>query len=437
MTRAGTVLTWTHVQTGQTLPDFASETDVARYSTAVLTDVAAAVLPLLARDEKLSFVSELSIFGDRADLWVLRRRGVPVGVVEVKKPGGKKQPLDSTVVAGQIFDYMCRLREFHGLNHVFGIVTTYREWRVFWLRDCDEAALGTTLPSLDAVPPGASPTATANAPSSSLLPDTPVWDDVSAATDVTVFAADAVEPEASPAKERMVRAGRILMWDDPTLIDTLASVLLKMASSPATSLKRLIDPKRRYIQVKPDQWLWSKLPPNKTINLHTWPMAASTAAAATFLLLHHLGDGTYGRVWLACSMNGAACVLKFPKLRSDGSDADFDQEVAIWRDVWGVPDVCVLMLAGKETLVMPYVTICSGEIDAQSVETKEAAREAARRMAACGWQHDDLHWSHVGLYTQGGQRKAVFIDVGIASRIAAPHDSAAATAYMLGELGLD
>ncbi len=43
-------------------------------------------------------------------------------------------------VHGQIYDYMLRLRHFFGQQLVFGIVTTYNEWRVYWLPDCNDAA---------------------------------------------------------------------------------------------------------------------------------------------------------------------------------------------------------------------------------------------------------------------------------------------------------
>ncbi len=61
-----------------------------------------------------------------------------MGVVEVKRPG--KGIMDSEQVHGQIYDHMMRLRSFHGLRHVFGIVSTYNQWRVYWLNDCNEIA---------------------------------------------------------------------------------------------------------------------------------------------------------------------------------------------------------------------------------------------------------------------------------------------------------
>ncbi len=43
---------------------------------------------------------------------------------------------------GQIYDYMLRLQSYYGLRNVFGIVTTYEQWRFYWFPSCDEVAAG-------------------------------------------------------------------------------------------------------------------------------------------------------------------------------------------------------------------------------------------------------------------------------------------------------
>ncbi len=122
------------------LQSWASEMDVQQLVKAVLQDaITAAGLGHL-----LKCYNELSIFKLRPDIWVvMNERGVPVGVCEVKKPG--RTIINSPVVHGQIYDYMLRLRSFHGLKHVFGIVSTYEQWRLYWLDDCCSAATATDL----------------------------------------------------------------------------------------------------------------------------------------------------------------------------------------------------------------------------------------------------------------------------------------------------
>lgn len=40
----------------------------------------------------------------------------------------------------QVVDYMIDLRNVFDVRYVFGIITTYDEWRVFWLEDTERAA---------------------------------------------------------------------------------------------------------------------------------------------------------------------------------------------------------------------------------------------------------------------------------------------------------
>ena len=74
--------------------------------------------------------------------------------------------MDNKVAHGQIYDYMKRLRQFHGLDHIFGILTTYNEWKVFWLNDCDEAAVVTYVDLQSG---------TAVASTNRLIPAIPSW----------------------------------------------------------------------------------------------------------------------------------------------------------------------------------------------------------------------------------------------------------------------
>lgn len=59
--------------------------------------------------------------------------GVPIGVFEVKRSGADAEVMASAAVHGQMYDHLMRLKNFHGLKHVFGILSTYTSWRIFWL----------------------------------------------------------------------------------------------------------------------------------------------------------------------------------------------------------------------------------------------------------------------------------------------------------------
>lgn len=94
-------LTWAHVPSGErVLRDYGSEADIAKYAYAVLVDVAEALQPVLG-DVKLSVISELDVFGDRADFWVLRRHGVPVGVVGSRSPAAPRPSSTASTSPGR------------------------------------------------------------------------------------------------------------------------------------------------------------------------------------------------------------------------------------------------------------------------------------------------------------------------------------------------
>ena len=117
------------------LDEWGSESDIQKLVSAVISDIICAI----GLKSRLKFFAELSVFRLRADIWVvMKSTGLPVGVIEVKKPN--KEVLNSRRTCGQIYDYLLRLKSFYGLEHVFGIVTTYDEWRFFWLPECDHIA---------------------------------------------------------------------------------------------------------------------------------------------------------------------------------------------------------------------------------------------------------------------------------------------------------
>lgn len=128
--------------------------DVQQLVKAVLQDAITAA----GLGHMLKCYNELSIFKLRPDIWVVMNdRGVPVGVCEVKKPG--RSIINSSFVHGQIYDYMLRLRSFHGLRYVFGIVSTYEQWRLYWLDDCAAAASASVSAPASSASPASPPPA--------------------------------------------------------------------------------------------------------------------------------------------------------------------------------------------------------------------------------------------------------------------------------------
>jgi len=239
-------------------------------------------------------------------------------------------------------------------------------------------------------------------------------------------------PAIPLAPERKVIAGPIFKQTEtghsPELVDVLASVLVKMALSPASKLERVIDLDRQYRMVKEDTWVWSVLPMNFTLTFAEMPPTSTK----NFFLLYPLGSGLNGRAWLASPEKGKACVVKFPRAADRQA---VDAEVARWNDVYGPDTARVILLNKVPAIVMPFVKTCTGGVDTQDEETKNLAKDAVEHMVSKGRRHNDLGWRHVGLCMGGSTKKAVLIDLGNVSQM--PVGDPSAKAAMLGALGLN
>jgi hypothetical protein len=190
--------------------------------------------------DKLKCLNELSVFELRADIWVVTMQSVPVGVVEVKKPGN--DIMDSPLLHGQIYDYMLRLQSFFGLRHVFGIVSTYAQWRVCWLPGVSESvAASDAILSMDSA--------------RNEVGEDEGKDD---GKDAVESDSDEVEFELLAANSRQLCGTRVYSWDDAELPRLLCSVLMKMEQSPKGSVK-LFDNNRPYILVDESMWSWGTI----------------------------------------------------------------------------------------------------------------------------------------------------------------------------------
>lgn len=111
---------------------------VVHYVRLVLDDIIVA----LQLQNIVLMQEEVTIHSLRPDLLVLIYQSHPIGVVEVKAPSSSTV-LDNKKVHGQMYDYLNRLKMYFGVDKVFGIITTYEQWRVFWLSDsCGAASSG-------------------------------------------------------------------------------------------------------------------------------------------------------------------------------------------------------------------------------------------------------------------------------------------------------
>ena len=237
-----------------------TEAAVQFWTQLVLGDIGACA----GLDIALDFTPELSVFGSAPDVWVMTLHGRPIGVVEVKKPGAGI--LDHELVAGQMYDYLKRLRSFYGLIHVFGIATTYAEWRLFWLRDdATEAAALASPPAALSDDSLGDAAGWAGAWWQGVL-GVPSWRQ----RDAVPTPAEPDTPP-TPLRDRVVRAGEVLAYTDHrAVVDMVASALCKMLQAP-TLPPRLVSRQRHYIELTEDSWFWSRLRLTLSSNLAPCP----------------------------------------------------------------------------------------------------------------------------------------------------------------------
>jgi hypothetical protein len=348
---------------------------------------------------------DLEVADLKAHIWIISVNGYPVGAVEIKKPSkkGAASTMNNSTVQGQLFDYMMRIRSFHGLRHVFGIMTDFEEWRICWLPDTDGAA---------------------------------------GATDLT-YKLDSDNIDIDAASNRVLHCTGILTGNSnetmPSLAMSLVSVLSKMnygKKSVDVGKMCLLSNDRSYILMDKNYWFWTRLHSNdmksirKSMEVSLLPPGGGTRR---YILLRDYHGGADGRVWLAAgASNGQLAVIKFlRRVKSRPKDDEskrMKREIDAWR-ACGISSVHSIPLGGRPAIIMPFSFHCnidsSGRpsfiqspdswsgyptLDKSNIlflaDCQEALRgldpcvvlrECVSRMAKAKYVHLDIEWRHVSV----------------------------------------
>jgi len=417
---------------------YCTEADIRYYVKQTLLDAAAVIQkPLGAARSLRASTAALEVASKKSDLIVLFSHFKPVGVVKVRTPGKGAMMSDDSVL-GELYDDMMTLRCFQGLKHVYGIVTTYNEWRICWLEDTDGDAQSTDMPDMPDLP-----AADASGERRPPFEGVPLWPKCAdGLTDISVEAVHGLTDDVmtqltwtraaaglAAEPERSLFATRVIERSDKSLVTVLTSVLTKMASSPSNPAGKFVEADRNYPTYSDDQWRWKMLTATSG-GFDRWV----AADVLSYALLAPLGQGSSGRAYLTLA-DSAICVLK-RFLRPTTAESR-QEELDLWRKVWDAHFVKEVSLAGEYVLVLPYIKTCQGTVEDQSEYIKEATRAAVGHMAERGFQHLDLCWRHVGLcYKLGEGLCAVLIDLESTQALQTEDEKAEACKAMLTALGL-
>ena len=387
--------------------DWSSEASIVDLVKDFLSDV----LYECGLSEFLTLTPEMGTFELRPDLWVLRVAGMPVGVVEVKKPG--KDVLDHENVLGEVYDYLLHLPNFYGAKQMIGILTTYREWRVCWLDNSETQNLmkadeileekGPTTPQKNAMtekkdgsPPGLTPSKKRT--------------DYHSVTKVEEKEdnEDAIVKKIEPSKREMF-ASRIWNTEKENVFPLVASALLKMSRVRHEGFDHPFDQlgTRTLLRLDEKSFYWDRLDSKKVGN-GKWDCVPN-AATKNLYLLEDLGTGSTGHVWLACSVGGAVCVLKFMAKGKDNPKV-LEDECKCWHKIYPslAKYVRVAEFCGRKALVMPHFD--TPKRDKETLTLVESTLHQSFGVKEL--KHPDVRWRNIGVSRDAdGSLKAIVFDL--------------------------
>ena len=299
---------------GKTLQNWSGEIDIQTYVKYALIDCFKLTSELktlnIHREQTFSFAS-LMERGNRADVTVFVNETSSItSVVEVKVPGSKMTDIY------QIVDYMCDLRNAFNVRFVFGVFTTYKEWRFLWFEDTDAAASCISKHEFDEL----------------------------------CLAGSANEYSISAGKVKIFQS-KIYQFSDPALIECLVTLLYKVSMTPVYNPTKFIDYRARYIYATPSNIQYKTLP--KTLKGFKFAMPHSRTT--NFYILSYFHRGGDGRVALVTSEKGNLAVIKF--LHDTGDSASLQQRLSAeknhWLNLWDV-NCRTVVLDGRSGLLMPF-----------------------------------------------------------------------------------
>lgn len=319
----------------------------------------------------------------------MKRFGIPIGVIEIKKPGNNVMTSKKTF--GQLYDHMLSMRKMYGMCHVFGILTSYDKWKVCWLNDdiCQHTDYSSPINDFDLIRDQIE-----NSLKNLPLPCLNEQQMPLESNEDSVLVND---------QKRILYTTKAYSCEDPALVQLLAQTLWKMAKSPMHPPDP-INLNETKIMLKQDVWKWGKPQADRLKLLAKLPHVN----VKNYFILKDLHGGAHGRVWLACSNDGTAVVIKFPK---DG--VDIQQECNNWHKIYGPNWSRISVLNGKSALIMPFFKpVSPDEINDPIVI--EAVKSIIQDWINKGFEHNDLShdWRHVGLYSDiDGKVKAILTDL--------------------------
>ena len=373
---------------GRILTSWNGEVSIENFVFQVITDI----ITLLKLNSKIKVYTQVQItlVKHTPDLIFMEVNGRLIGICEVKKPSFDKSDLKdlNQNLQNQVTNYLLQLKNIYGVQTPIGIISTYNEWAICFLRE-SEAYMQSSEQFF-------------TPPSESSAPST---DD----------------------GKMTLLTSLVYTHDSVTLIEVLAATIYKMYHSvtiPPVSLIRSSSNKitRKFGYVNNEGFVWKVLP--STLKSFSYEMP--TDQTKNFYFIQDFHGGKDGRVWLSISEAGKLAVCKISK------DHDYKNEALYWNTIWGPNLAYTTTLLNVNALIMPFVFHAHmvngriifrpfgykwslGDCNIDDIRKSDipgafdhslenyynqpllVAKEALTNMANAGYGHGDLEWRHVGL----------------------------------------
>ncbi|KYQ89781.1 hypothetical protein DLAC_09748 [Tieghemostelium lacteum] len=353
---------------------WASENDISQLVVTVLRDV----IQSLELASKITCQSEVTVNGLIPDIWVLTYDGIPIGVVEVKKPSNvdpteANEEMENLQVHGQIYDYMLLLSRTYGQKNVFGIVSTYAQWRCYWLYDTFiDMAESVSKPNI-------------------MLPYIPI---------PLIKGSNKKDSTFTPMSREFF-ATKVYNYNNPDLLKLLANVIYHMYNTGFVHIDLI--KKTHFINALEDSMIWVKFSSPLAYNFK-FPNLGSIQKV---FLIQDLGGGAHGKVWLSCDQKGNVFVLKFFKNHFNNNA---ENESLLWKKIWGI-ETKVRIFINNKSLMMPYLKPLSEE-DWDDTKIQICINESVKKFISAGYYHLDIKKEHFGKYqSKPGNLHIVFFDL--------------------------
>ncbi|KAJ3392416.1 hypothetical protein HDU92_008475 [Lobulomyces angularis] len=338
----------------------------------------------------------------RPDITAIRTKNNDIiGICEIKKPSIGGNDLDNMELYNQINNYMQELRYTYGVKYVFGIITTYNEWKICWYSNSTTIAKAVSI------------------------------------EETNQYIENDKDSYPYDINENELYTSKCYKYNDPVIIQILISCVNKMfLTKSETPVKIYSNNYRfRYIESNQNRLCWKFLSPNIKHFTYKFPHSSTK----NFYLLRKYHRGRDGLVWLVCSNNGNLAVIKISNvLDKTEAEKSLEEERNNWRTLWNY-ETFVTNFLDEKMLVMPYafhyvkndkskiyfksLNIWNdvtedryidilGQEDILEIQNKcfnskefkdyinnpmKVAREALTEMKNKGFIHMDIKWNHVAL----------------------------------------